>query len=132
MSSVAASYLADAVMYIHFGIVFFCISGFAAIILGIFLDWRWSRNRPFRLIHLGLLIFVAAQSLLGRVCSLTILESRLRQMAGEEGYERSFTSTWVSRLLYQDFPEWVFITIYIFAALLGALLLVIAPPEKKI
>ena len=131
LSPSTASILADAVMYAHFGIVLFSAGGLIVIIIGAFFGWRWVKNPLFRYIHVTLLAFVAIQSLFGKLCSLTILESNLRVIAGETGYDQGFISAWVSRLLYWDLPFWLFTLIYVAVAILAISLMFKIPPEKK-
>ncbi|MEW5942380.1 MAG: DUF2784 domain-containing protein [Pseudomonadota bacterium] len=110
--------LADLVLLVHFAFVLFVVLGLPAIWIGAALGWRWVRNFWFRLAHLGAILFVAAESLIGVACPLTEWEDALRQ--GSPG-GTSFMQRWVQRLLYYDLPEWVFTTAYaIFAAAVAA------------
>lgn len=128
---VFASLLADAVMYLHFGIVLFNVTAFLLIAAGIHYRWRWTRYRGFRFTHLGLLVLIALQALFGKSCSLTLLENRLRKAAGEAGYERTFVSDLVGRLLYADLPMFVFTAVYLSAVFLAIILMIISPPLKR-
>jgi len=62
------------------------------------------------------------------LCPLTVLEQRLREASGEPGPGESFISHWVSRLLYYDFPSWVFSVLYLVFGLLVIFLYVRIPP----
>jgi hypothetical protein len=95
--------LADVILVLHFLFVMFVVGGLAAILLGA-RRWSWVRNRAFRLAHLGAIVFVAAEALLGIACPLTVWEDLLR---GAQ-QQRSFVGRWVAWLLYYDLPEWVF------------------------
>jgi hypothetical protein len=75
--------------------------------------WRWTRNFTLRVIHVAMIGFVAAQSLLGAWCPLTLLESHWRAQSGESRYTRGFIAEYVSRALYWDLPGWVFGAVYI-------------------
>jgi hypothetical protein len=66
--------------------------------------WSWVRNPTFRIAHLLAILVVAAESLLGIACPLTVWEDLLR--GGQR--ERSFVGRWVAWLLYYDLPEWMF------------------------
>src|SRR5438552_15722918 len=94
--------LADLVLVVHFAFVLFVVAGFALIVAGGWLRWRWVRARSFRIAHLAAIVFVALESLVGMACPLTSLEHALRADASA----RSFVGYWVGRLLYYDFPEW--------------------------
>ena len=93
--------LADIVLVLHALVVVFNVGGLAAIWIGAALDWRWIRNFWFRVIHLGSMGVVAAGSLLGMICPLTVLEDALRQAGPPQS---GFIQRLVSRLLYYDLP----------------------------
>jgi uncharacterized membrane protein YfcA len=98
---------ADAVLVVHALFVLFVVGGFILIVLGA-RRWSWVRNRMFRILHLAAIAFVTAEALLGITCPLTLWEDALRGA----GSGRSFIGRWVARLLYYDFPEWVFAIAY--------------------
>ena len=104
--------IADAVLIVHALFVLFVVGGFALILLGA-RRWAWVRNRAFRILHVAAIALVTAEALLGITCPLTVWEDVLR--GGSPG--RSFIGRWVARLLYYDFPEWVFATAYFAFAL---------------
>lgn len=103
---------ADAVLLAHFGFVVFVVAGLLLILVGGWRGWRWVRRPLFRWAHLAAIAVVAAQAWLGVLCPLTILEMNLREAAGEITYGGSFVAHWVGRLLYWDFPWWVFAALY--------------------
>jgi hypothetical protein len=107
--------LADLILALHFLFVLFVVAGLPAIWLGAARGWGWVRNRRFRLAHLGAILFVAAESLAGLACPLTVWEDLLRQ-TGPAG--SSFMQRWLSRLLYYDLPEWMFTLAYVLFALM--------------
>jgi len=104
--------IADAILVVHALFVLFVVGGFLLILLGA-RRWAWVRNRAFRALHLAAIAFVTAEALLGITCPLTMWEDMFRG----GGTERSFIGRWVARLLYYDFPEWVFVTAYCVFAL---------------
>ena len=99
--------IADAVLLVHALFVLFVVGGLVLVLAGAG-RWGWVRNRTFRLLHLAAIAFVAAEALLGLTCPLTTWEDALRGTSTE----RSFIGRWVARLLYYDFPEWIFATAY--------------------
>ena len=103
-----AAPLADAILVVHAVFVLFVVGGFVLILLGAS-RWSWVRNRTFRALHLAAIALVAAEALLGITCPLTAWEDWLRT-AGPG--QPSFVGRWVARLLYYDFPEWVFASAY--------------------
>ena len=117
--------VADVVLVVHFAFVLFVVGGFALILAGAGLGWRWIRNRTLRHAHLAAIIFVAAEALVGIACPLTVWEALLRRSAPDGP---SFVAHWVSRLLYYDLPEWVFATAYVLFASAVAVTLWLVPP----
>jgi len=123
--------LADAVLVTHFLFVLFVVAGLGLIWIGAIRKWQWIRNFWFRLCHLLAILFVAIEALLGKVCPLTTWEDWLR---GTHTTQPGFIQRWVSRLLYYDFPETVFTTIYlIFALAIVVTMFAIKPdsPQKN-
>jgi hypothetical protein len=84
------------------------------------------RNFRFRVAHLAAIGFVALEALAGMLCPLTAWEAALR---GREA-DRSFLAQWMHRLLYYDWPEWVFTTLHVGFALLVAATWYFVPPKK--
>lgn len=117
--------LADVVLVVHFAFVLFVVGGFALILAGAALGWRWVRNRAFRYTHLAAIVFVATEALVGMACPLTVWEYVLRRAAPDGP---SFVAHWVSRLLYYDLPGWVFTTGYVVFASAVAVTLWLIPP----
>lgn len=120
MSADTARWLADALLALHAGVVLFVVGLLPLVLAGGDGGWRWVRHRGLRATHLGLMLFIAAQAWLGRLCPLTVWEQELRRIAGQSGYAESFIAHWLSRWLYWDLPGWAFVAGYTaFAALVG-------------
>lgn len=117
--------LADAILVVHFAFVAFVVGGFALILLGALAGWRWVRNRTFRYAHLGAIVFVAAEALLGIACPLTVWEDALRRASPEAP---GFIARWVGRLLYYDLPAWMFTAAYVAFAIAVGVTLRLLPP----
>lgn len=111
---------ADLILIFHVGFVLFVVGGLMMIVLGNLRHWRWVNHWWFRLMHLGMIAVVVAESWLGWVCPLTTLEQWLRTRAGDTSYSGSFIEYWLQKLLYYDAPSWVFMLIY---SLFGLLVL---------
>jgi uncharacterized protein DUF2784 len=105
--------LADFVLAVHFLFVLFVVAGLVLIWIGAARGWRWVRNFWFRAAHLAAIVFVAGEAITGVACPLTLWEDALR--GGSDG--TSFIGRWLSRLLYYNFPEWVFTIAYVSFAL---------------
>jgi hypothetical protein len=123
---VPAGLLADLVLVIHFLFVMFIVGGLVAVLAGA-KRWPWVRNRGFRIAHLAGIVFVAAESLLGIACPLTLWEDALRG----GGADRSFVGRWVAWLLYYHLPEWVFASAYLGFAAAVAWAWRAVPPRAK-
>jgi hypothetical protein len=109
--------LADFVLLIHLLIVIFNVGGLFAIWLGAWRKWGWVRNRTFRTVHLGMILFIAAEAILGVACPLTVMENWLRGTGSQQGFIERSIHSW----LYWELPSWVFIVMYSkFAALVAA------------
>jgi len=82
--------LTDAVVLLHLGFVVFAV-------LGGFLAWRSPR---IAFVHLPVLCWAVWIELSGRICPLTPLENRLRELAGEAGYSGGFVEHYALPVLY--------------------------------
>lgn len=112
--------LADAVLALHVAVVAFVVGGLICVIVGNLRGWRWVNRWRFRVIHLAAIAVVAAQSWLGAICPLTLLEMHLREKAASATYSGSFVEYWLQRILYLQAPPWVFILGYSAFGLLAA------------
>lgn len=131
LSPSAASLLADVILALHVGIVLFVIFGLLAILIGGWRRWAWTRNFAFRISHLLLMVFIAAQAWLGQLCPLTIWEQALRRHAGQQAYAGSFIEHWLSRLIFFQAPWWTFVAAYTAVALVVILCWFLLPPLRK-
>ena len=119
--------LADIVLAVHAAFVIFVVVAFVLILAGAG-RWPWVRHRTFRALHLGAILFVAAETLLGITCPLTRWEDWLRADANGE---RSFVGRWIGRLLYYDLPDWVFAVAYSAFALAVVWAWLAIPPHPR-
>ena len=117
--------MADALLVVHFLIVAFIVGGLLLVWVGAALGWRWVRNPWFRYAHLGAIVFVAAEAVLGVMCPLTVWEDMLRGGVQAE----SFVGRWVRTFLYYSAPEWVFTAAYVAWTLATLLTLWRVPPR---
>ena len=131
LSPVIARWLADAILALHVGIVLFVVFGLLAIVIGGRQRWAWTRNFAFRITHLLLMAFIAAQSWIGQICPLTIWEQALRQRAGQDVYAESFIEHWLSRLIFFEAPWWAFVAAYTAFAAGVVLTWFLLPPRRK-
>ncbi len=109
--------LADAILLVHAAVVLFVVGGLLAIWAGLAANRPWARHLGFRLAHLAAIAFVAAESLAGIACPLTVWEDALR---GRDPGAQSFVGRAVRSALYWDLPEAVFTAAYVAFAMLVA------------
>ena len=102
-------FLADLVLSAHFLFALFTV-------LGGLLVLRW---RKLMWLHLACVFWGVLIQLANWTCPLTPLESYLREMGGESGYEGGFIEYYVSLILY---PEYLTVEL---RYLLGILLIVV-------
>lgn len=122
------SALADLVLVIHFALAGFIAAGFLLIPIGAATGWHWVRKRRLRLAHAGAIVLVAAESLAGIACPLTVWEGWLR---GDMPADGGFVGRWLGRLLYWDFSVAAFTALYVALALLAVLLWRWVPPHHR-
>jgi hypothetical protein len=123
--------LADAVLFLHFGIVVFVVGGVLLIVAGNLFSWSWVDRWWFRIAHLGAIAVVVAESWLGIICPLTTLESWLRSEGGLSSYDQGFVEHWVHQWLFYEAPAWVFTAGY---SIFGILVLAVwyyFPPRVR-
>lgn len=118
--------LADIILIIHFLFVLFVVGSVPLIWIGARLGWRFVRNMPFRLAHVGAIVFVSMESMAGMVCPLTLLEDLLRQSPTDT----SFIQRWLHRILFYDVPEGVLTVLYLMFAILVAITFKLVPPSR--
>lgn len=120
---------AQAIFWVHIGIITFNVFGLIVIPLGVWLGWAFVRVLWWRLLHLVALLIVALQAVLGRACFLTIWESDLAVRAGETSSNLPLIQGWITRLVFWPLPIWAFAVFYVAIALYVIALWVIVPPR---
>lgn len=119
--------MADVILVAHFALALFITYSLPVIWIGRLFRWRFVHNPWFRYTHLCLMGVVLLESLVGKLCPLTVWETALRRAAGTGGEGgQSFVAHWVGRLLFHDFEEWFFTVAYaaFFAAVMITFFLV--------
>ena len=118
---------ADIVLIIHFLYVLFVVGSVPVIWVGAWFKLQFVRNRWFRFLHLGAILFVVAESLMGVVCPLTVWENRLRQVETDG----SFIQHWLHQIMFYNVPEGVLTAVYILFAVLVAATFKWVPPNTR-
>ena len=118
---------ANAILIIHFAIVLFITATVPLIYVGAALKWSWVRDRRWRVVHVGAIVLVAAESVAGIICPLTVWEDRLRGESSGSG----FIERWVHRIMFYQLPTWVFTAAYIAFAIIVVLTWIAVPPIRR-
>lgn len=121
--------LADTLLVIHVAIAAFITLGFIVIPLGAWRNWRIARSRRLRLVHLIAILFVAAESLLGVACPLTVWEDAAR--GADVSAHGGFIAKTLRAVLYYDVPLRWFAVIYVIAAALALAAWWALPPARR-
>jgi hypothetical protein len=121
--------LADAIVIIHAAYVAFVIGGLVAILIGAAMRWRWTRSFAFRVTHLAAIALVCLESIVGVMCPLTSLEDWMRTRGGSAQYPGDFVAYWAHRMIFYNFPPWIFTIAYISFAILVAITFIAIPPR---
>jgi hypothetical protein len=121
--------LADAIVIVHAAYVAFVVGGLAAILIGAPMRWRWTRGFAFRVAHLAAIALVCVESIVGVMCPLTTLEDSMRARAGAARYPGDFIGYWAHRLIFYNFPPWIFATAYVAFAAVVAITFFLMPPR---
>jgi hypothetical protein len=120
--------LADCVLLLHAMFITVVVLGVPLIAIGGMRRWQWVGSPWFRFTHLGMIAFVAAESITGMTCPLTTWENNLRLGASQQGYGgEDFIAAWLTRLVFYHFQPWVFTCAYVGFALLVAGLFYFVP-----
>jgi hypothetical protein len=122
-------WMADAVALLHAAYVAFVVLGFAAIVIGGVLKARWVRNFRFRIVHLVAMALVLVEAVVGIRCPLTVLENDLRIRSGDIAHSGDFIAYWTHRLIFYNWPAWVFTLLYLGFTIAIVAVLVLVPPK---
>lgn len=118
--------LAQAVLAFHVGIILFNLFGMIAIPVGAWRGWGFVRVFWWRAVHVGILVVVAVQALVGRACILTLWQGALLGPAAER---MPLIMRWVNRLVFWPLPVWMFAVAYVAVLLYMLALLRLVPPR---
>jgi len=123
--------LADLLVALHAALVLFAVGGLLVTFVGAGCGWPWVRNRWFRGLHLGYVLFVALEAVVGWPCPLTVWEFQLRKLAGGATYPGSFIGRWIEEVLYVEVNPLILNAAYVLfgVAVLASWWLV--PPRRR-
>lgn len=124
--------LADAVVLFHAMYVAFVVFGLVAILGGAATGARWVRNFWFRTMHLAAIGLVLAETVVGLMCPLTSIENFFRERAGDPAYAGDFIAYWTHRLIFYDWPSWVFAVLYAGFMIAVVVAYLMIPPDPRV
>ena len=117
----------EIVLLFHFCIFLFMILSFFLIPLGYYQEWKWVKNKYYRLIHLVLMGIIFIETILGFMCPLTILENFLRN---DIEINNKITQI-IHQIMYWDLPTYQFIILYLLSLLYLIFLWCFFKPDFK-
>lgn len=120
--------LGQLVLAIHVAVIAFNVIGLVAIPAGAALGWRFVRIRWLRALHLGSLLVVAAQAVMGRACFLTDWQDALT--GGGAG--DPLIMRWVNGVIFWPLPPAAFAAAYVAVLVYVAALWWLVPPQGRI
>ena len=131
MAEDRALHLAQLVLTIHALVALFVVVGMVAIPLGARLGWGFVNSIWWRSAHLGVVILIALQKVLGQTCFLSVWEFDLLDRAGlAVGHMPAAQSLLIS-VMHWDLPLWFFTALYLGVLAYTLLLWRLVPPRKS-
>ena len=125
------SVLADLIVVIHLGYVFYVVGGLIAILIGTWRGRKWIRNPWFRVTHLLAILIVISEIILKLNCPLTIWENSARGAAQQPVDGSAFMDRLLSFILIGTAPRWLINGLYILFGITIAATFIFAPPRWK-
>lgn len=106
-------FLAHIILALHVACSLFVLLMPVLVPLGVWLSWPWVLNPGLRYAHLGLVLFIAGEVILGKPCPLMVWENHCRIRAGMPLYTTGFFDYWVEAILKIPFKDWMFESIFL-------------------
>ncbi len=126
------STLAQAVLWLHVGIILFNVLGLVVIPLGAWRGWAFVRVFWWRALHLAILAVVAVQAVFAKICFLTLWQDVLMERSGQAASGEPLIERWVVKALFWPLPLWMFAVLYVAAWIYALLLWRFVPPVRRI
>jgi len=82
MAPLRALHLAQLVLGVHALVALFVVFGMSVVPVGAAQRWTFVRGFSFRAVHLGIVLIIALQKVLGATCFLSVWEFELLDAAG--------------------------------------------------
>jgi len=130
MSDHRALALAQIVLTIHALVALFVVFGMIAIPLGARLGWPFVNSIRWRRVHLGVVILIAFQKVLGQTCFLSVWEFDLLDRAGIAAEHMPAAQALLSHVMHWDMPLWFFTALYLAVLAYTLLMWYIVTPSR--
>ena len=119
--------IADFILFTHLIIAIFISAGIVIFPIGGLLSWRWCNNFSLRITHLGLIVVVFIETLIGVNCPLTLAEDYFRAQSTQQ----SFIGSLMYSLLYWNVSDSLFFYLYGICVVWALLLWILFPPSRN-
>src|SRR2546423_11855666 len=119
--------LADFIVAIHIGYVFYIFIGVGLIAIGLWRKWNWIRKPWFRLTHFAAILIPVLELIFKTRCVLTVWEFKFRSLAGQLVTETTFMERLMHYVFFAQAPAWLTNGLYYLLALMIGVMLVLAP-----
>jgi hypothetical protein len=106
-------FFAQIILVLHVACSLFVLLMPVLVPLGVWLSWPWVLSPGLRYAHLGLVLFIAGEVILGKPCPLMVWENHCRIRAGMPLYTTGFFDYWVETILKIPFKDWMFESIFL-------------------
>ena len=113
MSEDRALHLAQLVLTVHALIALLVVFGMIAIPLVARIGWPLVYSVWWRGAHLGIVILIALQKVLGQTCFLSVWEFDLLDRAGRAAGQLPAAQSLLTRVIHWDMPLWFFTALYL-------------------
>ena len=123
--------LADFIVAIHIGYVFYIFIGVGLIVIGLWRKWNWIHNPWFRLTHFAAILIPVLELIFKTRCLLTVWEFQFRSLAGQPVAETTFMERLMQHVFFASAPAWLTNGLYYLFAVVITLMLVLAPPRFR-
>lgn len=121
--------LADFIVAIHIGYVFYIFIGMGLIVIGLWRKWNWISNPWFRLTHFAAIMVPVLELIFKTRCVLTVWEFQFRSLAAQPMTETTFMERLMNYVFFAEAPAWLTNGLYYVLAAVIGLMLVLAPPR---
>ena len=130
MAGDRALHLAQLVLTVHALVALFVVAGMIAIPLGARLGWPFIYSIWWRSAHLGIVVLIALQKVLGQTCFLSVWEFGLLDRAGLAAEHMPGAQWLLIRVMHWDLPLRFFTVLYLAVLAYTLVLWRLVPPRR--